>query len=304
MPDRLDLTGIIPAPHTPIYSDGSLWYEVIPDYVNWLLDQNVRAVFVGGSTGESMSLSTQERMELVDAWIDASDGRLPVIVHVGHTSVPDCQAMAEHAAKVGAIGIGAMGPCYFKPTRADDLVDFCAEVASAAPSLPFFYYHIPSMTGVNVRMIDFLRAAQGRIPTLAGLKYTHDDAMDFAQCLRYMDGKYTCIWGKDEVMMTALAMGATSFIGSTYNYMSPLYHRLIAAFHAGDLETARLEQSRSASIVEILLRYGPTPASKAVLGLCGMDVGPARLPLRALSDGEIEAIRKAVEELGLFGWRL
>ena len=133
-----------------------------------------------------------ERMKVTERWVAAAGERLVVLAHVGHNSLPAARALAAHAGRTGARGIAAFAPSYSRPGNADELTAFCGEIASAAPDLPFYYYHIPSMTGVHLPVYDFFRAASGRIENLAGAKYTHEDLMDFGRCLRLDGGRFDC----------------------------------------------------------------------------------------------------------------
>src|ERR1700739_2720975 len=98
-----------------------------------------------------------------------------------------------------------MAPSYFKPQTVDDLLDFCAAIAAAAPALPFYFYHIPGMTGVSLSMPDFLRRSKERLPTLAGLKFTHNDLMMLQECLAVNDGEFDVVYGSDESLLAGLA---------------------------------------------------------------------------------------------------
>ena len=192
-----------------------------------------------------------------------------------------------------------MAPCYFKPATLDDLIDFCAEMAAAAPKLPFYYYHIPALTGVTFPMTQFLEAGAERIPTLAGLKFTDEDLMEFRQCLRVQDGRFNVMFGRDEILLAALALGARAAVGSTYNYMAPLYLRIIDAFESGDIESARADQSRAIDVISLLHKYDGA-AGKAIMKIIGVDCGPVRPPLRSLSDEHQAELRSDLERIGFF----
>jgi N-acetylneuraminate lyase len=99
-----------------------------------------------------------------------------------------------------------------------------------------------------------------------------------------------------------LALGATSAVGSTYNFAAPIYHRLMAAFAQRDLAAARLEQGRSVRLVELLARYGYMAAAKTVMSFLGVEVGPARLPHGNLTDGQRNDLRRSLDEQGFFEW--
>jgi N-acetylneuraminate lyase len=227
---------------------------------------------------------------------------LRVIVHVGHVGLADCQALADHAQEIGADAIGCFAPCFFKPATLEDLVQFCAEVADAAPDLPFYYYHMPAMTGVNFPALDFLKAASGRIPNLAGVKFTHENLMDFLGCLHLENGRFDMVFGRDEVLLGGLATGTRAAIGSTYNFAAPIYHRLTAAFAKGDLTAARMEQLRSVQLIQLLASYGFLGAAKATMKLLNLDVGPTRLPNTNLSREQMSKLTADLQRLGFFDW--
>ena len=295
------LTGLVAAPYTPMRADGGVHLEPIEQQAQSLVANGVGGAFVCGTTGEGLSLAVDERQRVAERWRDVTrGGGLRLIVHVGHTALAECKALAAHAQQIGAAAVGCLAPCFFKPASADDLVAFCAEVAAAAPGLPFYYYHIPSMTGVDFPVADVLAAADGRIPNLAGAKFTHENLMDFGRCLRLRDGRFDVVFGRDEMLLSALALGARGAIGSTYNYAAPVYRRLIAAYDAGDLPAARAEQARATEMIAVLARHGFAAAGKAVMKMIGIDCGPSRLPLRTLTDQQYRDLDRDLRQTGFF----
>ena len=297
------LHGLIAATHTPFHQDGSLKLAVVETQAGHLLKNGVQSVFIGGTTGESHSLALEERRALAKRWSEVARGtELKVIVHVGGNCLADARALAAQAQQLGATAISALAPSYFKPRSLDLLVACAADIAAAAPETPFYFYDIPVMTGVNLSMPDFLAQAQERIPTLAGLKFTNPDLMAFQQCRRVKGGVFDVPWGCDEYLLAALALGATSAVGSTYNFAAPIYHRLWRAFDAGDLATARDEQFRSVQLVAALAPRGFMGAAKAVMQMLGVDVGPARLPNGNLDTTQVAELREELEALGFFDW--
>ena len=111
--------------------DGSLNTPAIDHLAQFLIDSGVSGVFVCGSTGESLSLTTEERKVCLDRWVKACAGRIKVVAHVGHNSLPDARELAAHAQEVGADAISAMPPTFFKPRTLDALVDWCASLGDA-----------------------------------------------------------------------------------------------------------------------------------------------------------------------------
>ncbi|MBN1490756.1 MAG: dihydrodipicolinate synthase family protein [Phycisphaerae bacterium] len=293
--------GLVAAPYTAMHADGNVNLDRIEQQAEALLRDGVRAAFVCGTTGEGMSLSVEERLAVAKRWTEVAGKDLDVIVHVGHNALTDCKTLAAHAKKVRAAAVAAMAPPFFKPSCVGDLVTFCRDISAAAAGVPFYYYHIPSMTGVSFAMADFLEAAADRIPDLAGIKYTYEDLMDFERCRMIDDGRFDMLFGRDELLLCGLALGARGAVGSTYNFAAPIYHKLIAAFNAGDLATARQQQRYSIELITLIARFAGSflPTAKTLMQFIGVDCGPVRPPLRNLTPEQREALRTQLEETGL-----
>ena len=299
---HIKLTGLVAATHTPFHADGSLNLAAVERQAEHLLKNTIAFAFIGGSTGESHSLSLDERRQLAERWLDVARGTdLQVIVHVGSNCVMDAAALAAHAQKAGAVAIAALAPSYFKPKSVADLINCCAAIAAAAPETPFYFYDIPVLTGVSLSMPDFLAQGREKIPNLAGIKWTNSDLYSYQLC-QHVPGGFDLPWGNDEYLLAALALGAVGAVGSTYCFAAPVYHRLLKAFAAGDLAAARKEQFRSCQLVQTLASYGYMGAAKATMKMLGVDVGPARLPNGNLTPGQIGKLRSELEVLGFFEW--
>jgi N-acetylneuraminate lyase len=126
-----------------------------------------------------------------------------LIVHVGHNSAADSRALAVHAEKIGADAIAPIAPSFFHPEGVEGLVTWCVQVASAATKTLFYYYHMPSMSGVNIPMADFLPVAAKRIRTFGGIKFTHENIMDYGLTLTAAADKYDILFGRDEISSSA-----------------------------------------------------------------------------------------------------
>lgn len=294
------LQGLIAAPFTPMQQDGTLNPGIIPSYYHLLKANGVRGAFICGSTGEGVSLSLAEKKAVMTAWADAvsHDAEFKVMPLLGGTSITECCELAAHAAAKGLYAISLTAPFYFRPKTVADLAGVCAAVASAVPDMPFYYYHIPVLTGVNFSMIDLLHQVDGRIPNFAGIKYTHEDFMDFLSCLHFQQGKYDMLWGRDENMLPALAVGAKGAVGSTFNYAAPLYHALMKAFEEGNLREAQRLQQQSIDMIQLLGKYGGIATGKAYMKLIDMDCGGFRLPVKNMSPADFEEFKKDAAAIG------
>jgi N-acetylneuraminate lyase len=292
------LTGLIAAPYTPFDRRGDVNLTVVREQADLLVKSRVRGAYVSGTTGEGVSCTVAERKAVMEEWVRLGRGRLLVIVHVGALSVRDSQELAAHAQRIGAGAISIVAPNFFTPASIDALIAHINAVVSAAPATPFYYYHT-TMSGVDLPMSKFLEAADGRIQTLAGIKFNSPDLYEYQNCLRACGGKYDIAWGIDEFLAGAVALGARSAVGSTYNYAAPLYHRIWKDVEAGRLLDAQAGMAKVCRIVDILGHYGGIAAGKAMMAVHGIDVGDPRPPLRALAVGEkADVVRRLRDILG------
>lgn len=291
--------GLIAAVFTPLHSDGSLNLDMVAEQAALLRESGVAGAFVGGTTGECHSLTTYERNQLIERWTEVAGDKLAVIAHVGHNSLPEACAMAAVAERAGVRAIGAMAPFFFKP-GADAMLDFLRAIGAAAPATPLYYYDIPSMTGVSFPLAPMLERARKQIPTLVGVKFTSYDLMTYQECLAVDGGQLDCLYGHDELLLPALALGAQGAIGSTYNIAAPVYLRIMQAFAAGNWELARQEQLTAVRMIRVLGRYGVVRTAKAISRMLGVDCGPVRPPLQDLTLPERQEVYAALKELNVF----
>jgi N-acetylneuraminate lyase len=295
------LTGLVAATFTPMQPDGSLNLAMAKPAVEHLIRAGIGGLYVCGSTGEGPLLTTEERKATAAAFVEAAAGRLPVIVQVGHSSVAEARQLAAHAQRIGASAVSAVAPYYFKPNSVAVLVDCLTEIAAGAPNLPFYFYHIPLLSGVSLDMVELLQQA-AKIPTFAGIKYTAPTVDEYQTLLGMSEGGLDILFGRDEMLLSGLAAGAKAAVGSTFNFAAPLYRRLMAAFHRGDVAEARRCQGLSVAMIRVILRYRGHAGLKGVMKLCGVDCGPNRLPIVSLKPQELEEMRRELDALGFFDW--
>jgi N-acetylneuraminate lyase len=294
--------GLLAAVFSPMREDGSLNLDQVKPMVDYLVENRIAGLYVCGSTGEGPSLTSEERRATAQAYREAAGGKVPVIVHVGHDSVTEACCLAEHAQSIGADSVAAVPPSYFKIDSLETLIVCLAQIASAAPKLPFYYYHIPRMNGLDFDMLNFLELAEQRIPSFTGIKYSALTVHNYQSCLEYKNGKYNILFGCDEMLLSGLSVGAPGAVGSTYNFAAPLYHRIIDAFKRNDMTEAKKYQALSVEMIRIFYRYRGLAAFKATMKLIGFDCGPVRLPNVTLTEAELAALKKELKELGFFDW--
>lgn len=296
------IIGLIDAPFTPFYANGDVNLEPIEAYAKMLQKNGLKGVFINGSSGEGYMLTTEERMLLAERWVAVAPKDFKIIVHVGSCCLRESRRLAEHAQELGVWGIGSMAPPFPHIGRIEELVKYCEEIASAAPELPFYYYHIPAFNGAYLPMLDLLKAVDGRIPNFAGIKYTFESLYEYNQCRLYKNGKYDMLHGQDETILPSLAQGgAQGGIGGTTNYNGKELVGIIEAWKNGDIETAREKQNFAQEVINVICHYrGNIVGGKRIMKLMGFDLGPNRTPFRNMTDEEEQAMKKELVAIHFF----
>ena len=160
------------------------------------------------------------------------------------------------------------------------------------------------MTGIDFAMADFLNAAKDKIPNLAGMKFTYENLADYAECLAACDRRFDILFGRDEILLAGLALGAKGDVGSTYNFAAGLYTEIIDAFAKGDLQAARILQQKSIEMIKAILQTpcGFLPAAKSILKMLDLDLGPVRPPLQNITESDYNALRTRLEKTDFFSY--
>lgn len=180
-----------------------------------------------------------------------------------------------------------------------------AVVANGAPELPFWYYHFPAMTDVDMSMFSFVREAEetGKIPNLMGVKYTNEQLMDFNEIGNYKNKKYNMLIGRDEIATSALTTGVCDgAVGSTQNFMTFNLNlqELYSTWNKADKEKADDLQLRTIEVIQAWKDIMPAGnPQKAILKMTGIDFGPWRLPQENYSKDDEMKLGTALKAIGL-----
>lgn len=301
MKNYVRLEGMVAATFTPMAENGEVNLSAIDRYADWIASTPIKGVFVCGTTGEFSSLTIEERKSILERWVVSAGKRFKVIAHVGSNCQKNAIELACHAAQTGADAIASIAPSFFKPGTVDDLISFFAPVCQAAPELPFYYYNMPSITGVNLPVDQFLVEGKKRMPNLVGTKFTHNNLMEMGACIDLEQHKFEVLHGYDEILISGLAMGAVAGVGSTYNYIPNVYQGVFEAMKANDVEKARAWQMKSIRTVEVIIKYGGgVRGGKAIMKLIGIDCGDCRLPITPFSTQEYEKLKDNLDAINFF----
>lgn len=294
--------GLMPPVFTPINDDQTVNYSAIPGYAKYLVGAGIKSVLVGGTTGENMSLNVEERKKLVDVWVkEGKSLGLHIQVQVGGGPLRDVLTLAQYCQVAGADSLLTLPELYFRPQNVDELVSYVELVAKAAPKLPVLYYHIPSMSKVEINMPAFIKAATARIPNFKGLKFTSNDLSEGAQALKALNKDQEIFLGADTLLAPAALLGIKSSIGTTFSLFPRLAQDILDAVERKDIARARELQDVLSSAIDAHTVEGAwVPTLKAGMEIVtGIKVGPPSLPQRPISAEARQRIASKLRALKL-----
>lgn len=279
------LTGILPALLTA-FDDHGVDTKATGQLVDTLMKAGVDGLYVGGSSGEMVLQSTDERKALLECVLENVAGRGCVIAHVGALSTADTVTLAKHAKAVGADAVSSVTPLYYKYTFRE-VKAYYARVAEAS-ELPVIIYNIPALTGMSLNREQLGELLS--IPGVGGMKFTSSDFFQLER-LRTDFPEHVFYNGSDEMLLSGLAAGADGGIGTTYNFQPKRMVEIRKLYLAGDMAGALEKQSMANRVIEVILRNGVIQSTKALLAMLGLDVGLCREPFLPLTDEMLNDLR-------------
>ena len=289
---RTELGGVIPATVTPFTQDDQIGEEAMLRLMDWNMEQGAESFFIGGSSAECFLLSREERIRTFEIAAKRKEKAF-LIAHAGAISTGEAEAYARCARQLGFDAVAATPPFYYGFSSAD-IYTYYEQIARAA-QMPVLIYHFPGNTGKHFDLNDPVTRELFRSDFILGIKHTNQVVYQMER-IRHLIPKLKIMNGFDETMVAALSLGADGSIGSTFNFMLPHYLTIDRLFRTGRIAEARDAQVRANNIMEALCGVGLIPAIKYVLGTMGVDVGPARRPFSALSEGQKKMLDQVIKE--------
>lgn len=284
--------GIVPAFYACYEEDGSISPDRARKLTRYLINKGVHALYVGGSSGECIYQTADERKLLLEAVIEEAAGQLPVYAHVACNGIEESRMLAAHAQTHGAAAIFAIPPIYFHLPDTS-VADYWNAISDAAPELDFFIYNIPQLSGTALT-VSLLREMM-KNPRLAGVKNSSMPVQDIQMWLDEGNGRIVVFNGPDEQLLSGLAAGACGGIGGTYAVMPELYLKIFELFQNGQMAQARKVQNEACRIIYKMCEAKANlyAVMKEILRRNGVDIGTARRPLRGVTTEDLPIIAEA-----------
>lgn len=286
-----EMKGIFSALITPMNSDSSINFGNFKKLIDFNLDSGINGFYVGGSTGEGMLMTSEERKQVFREVKKCVGDSVPMIAHVGTVSTDEAIGMALEAKKLGYDAISAVAPFYYG-FSVDAIKQYYTDIVNTA-DMPMYIYNFQAGTGFGLTP-KIAKEIFDSDPRFAGIKHTSNDLFALEQFKENISG-ITVFNGYDEICLGGLSMGADGAIGSTYNFMGKRFVNLYKAFKSGDMETASKLQKEANEIIAVMCKYGVLPCEKEILNQMGIDVGACRRPFLPINDEAKKAVSKLID---------
>ena len=287
--------GVATALVTPMKPDGSISYDTLSGLIDYQLKHHADAVVIGGTTGESASLSEKELLELTAFAVKAVRGHVPVIANMGSNNTAHSADLAGKMEKLGADALLSVTPYYNKASQQGLYEHFKA--GAAATGLPIILYNVPSRTGVNIAVDTYKRLSE--IDNIAAVKEASGNFSQMAQIAAECGDALSIYSGNDDQIVPALALGAEGVISVLSNLIPGQIHQICASYFEGNIGKSRYFQLYYLELAEALFSdINPIPVKQALNDM-GLDVGSCRLPLCDMAPAEAGRLLKCLQKYGL-----
>lgn len=288
--------GVIPAFYACYEDDGSVSPARTRALARYLLNKGVRGLYVGGSSGECIYQSVEERKLILENVMAEVGGKLTIIAHVACNNTADSCELARHAESLGVDAIAAIPPIYFHLPE-HGIAQYWNDISAAAPNTDFIIYNIPQLAGVALTM-SLLRTMR-KNPRVIGVKNSSMPSQDIQLWKDEGGADFVVMNGPDEEFVSGLAMGATGGIGGTYAVMPELFQKVYDDYHAGKVDEAAAVQNEICRIIYAMCAaHGNLYAVlKAILAKRGVDCGSVRKPLPALIESDLAIVDQAAAQI-------
>ncbi len=289
--------GVFPAFYACYDDKGDLSPERISDYVEFLLARGIKGLYVGGSSGECIYHTLEERKTVLKAVSDAAKKRLVLIAHIGCPNTRDSVILAKYAKECGYDALSSIPPIYFP--LSDASVEAYWTAMATATDLDFFIYNIPQLTNYNLSVSVYQNML--KLPQVVGVKNSSMPVLDILTKKLLAQKEIVVFNGPDEQYIGGRIMGADGGIGGTYGVMPELYLKLEDIYKNKDHELALELQIELNKMIGLLcsLSGHMYAVIKEVLKIRGVNIGTVREPLKSVDSADLPAVREIASRIDI-----
>jgi 4-hydroxy-tetrahydrodipicolinate synthase len=277
------------------FKNGKINYEKLGQLLEWHISENTDAIIICGTTGESATLSDEEKKQVIKFTIEKVDKRIPVIAGTGSNDTRHSIELSKYAESVGADGLLAVTPYYNKTTQKGLIAHYTAIADSV--NIPIIIYNVPGRTGLNIlpKTLEEL----SKHPNIRGVKEASGNIAQVAEIARLCKDDFYIYSGNDDMVVPLLSLGGAGVISVVANILPKDTHDMVMSYLEGDLEKALNLQLKMKPLIDALfIEVNPIPVKEG-MNLLGMDVGPLRLPLTTMAEPNLKVLINELESYGL-----
>lgn len=277
------------------FKDGGIDFEKLEELIEWHIKEKTDSIIICGTTGESATMTDEERREAIKFTVEKVNNRIPVIAGTGSNNTKYSVELSKYADKVGADGLLVVTPYYNKSTE-KGLIEHYEAIADNV-NIPIIIYNVPGRTGLNILPKTIYELSKH--PNIRGVKEASGDIAQVAEIARLCPDNFYIYSGNDDMIVPLLSLGGVGVISVVANILPKDTHNMVYAYLNGDLEKAKKLQLKMKPLIDALfIEVNPIPVKEA-MNLLGMEVGSTRLPLTSMAKDNKRVLEKELENYGL-----
>ncbi len=281
---------------TPMKDNEEVNYDKLEEMINWQIDEGTDAIIIAGTTGESSTLTMEEHRKVIEAAVEFTGHRVPVVAGTGSNCTRTAIQLSQEAEEAGVDGLLIVTPYYNKATQAG-LVQHYSRIAQNVKT-PIIMYNVPGRTGCNL-LPETAATLFKEQENIVGLKEATGNMAQASQTMYLTDGKLDMYSGEDGLVVPLMSIGAIGVISVWSNVAPKKVHQMCQSFFDGNIEEARLLQREGLPLVDALFsEVNPIPV-KTALNLMGKNVGPLRSPMSEMGEAAKAKLVQAMREYGI-----
>ena len=281
---------------TPFHADGSINYDKLEELIDFHCNNGTDSIVICGTTGESATMTEAEHIECIKKAVEFTKGRIPVVAGTGSNATHTAIELSKEAEAAGADGLLIVTPYYNKCTQAGLAAHYTA-IAKEVKT-PIIMYSVASRTGVNIEP-ETVASLVKNVENIVGVKEASGNISQIAKIMNLTDGNIDLYSGNDDQIVPIMSLGGIGVISVLANVAPKETHDICAKYFAGDVKGSAELQLKALPLVDALFsEVNPIPVKKA-MELMGYEVGPLRMPLTELTEGNTEKLAKAMKEFGI-----
>nr|WP_286316997.1 4-hydroxy-tetrahydrodipicolinate synthase [Romboutsia ilealis] len=277
------------------FKDGKVNYEKMGELIEWHIANKTDSIIVCGTTGESATMTDEERKTTIKFVVDKVNKRIPVIAGSGSNNTAYSIELSKYCQGIGVDGLLIVTPYYNKTTQ-DGLIKHYTTIANSV-DLPIILYNVPGRTGVNIKPSTVEKLS--KVENIVAIKEASGDISQVAEIARLCGEDFAIYSGNDDQIVPILSLGGSGVISVLANILPKETHDIVEKYLSGDVvESRKLQLGVNELVSSLFIEVNPIPV-KAAMNLMGMEAGELRLPLIDISKQNLEILRNNMVKYGI-----